>query len=39
MLITSIKYIIFYNNFNFDEKKSFIRYNKFNENKQIVSIF
>jgi len=38
MLITSIKWIILINNFNFDEK-SFICFNKFNENDQIKSIF
>jgi len=38
MLITSIKQIILINNFNYDEK-SLIRFKKFNENDQTVSIF
>jgi len=35
MLITSIKQIIHINKFNFD-KKSLIRFQKFNENNQIA---
>ena len=38
MLITSIKQIIFINNFNLDEK-SLIHFKKFNKKDQIVSIF
>jgi len=38
MLITSIKQLIFINNFNFDEKSSTC-FKKFNENDQIASIF
>jgi len=37
-MITSIKQIIFINNFNVD-KKSFIRFKKSNKNNQITSIF
>jgi len=37
ILITSIKQIILINNFNFDKKKSLIRFKKFNKNDQIAT--